>query len=294
MKSKEITRYSKNLLKGRRTVTSLICLLPVFAEIFIRFTEASAYSLLLYFCETPPVSLFTGKSTAQTAVAVTGGIIRLVSVSPLLFASAKRLCEICSESGRVTPFADVITDRRFLAKSISASMLSKAIGLFALVPAILFGITAYSLIVQESKPEITFMGVNACILSAISVCGWISVKITLSALPFMMYYFPEKNIFSLTVYTVKFMNSRKMSLLKLGLTNLAGLLAVFPYKFPEFMTSISLSISIYVKEDEYSERNRIESGTGKTYGASKISHRKKRRFTPSADEAQTAGAGDNV
>lgn len=294
MRSKEITAYSKKLLKGRRINTALICMLPVFAEIFIRFTEASVYSLLLYFGELPPRSLFTDISPAQTAIAVTGGIIRFAVVSPLLFASAKRLCEICSDNGKITSFTDIISDGHFLMHSFTASAVSKIFSAVFLAVPVFLGFTAYSLISGNKGNEITFIEVNACILTAISFFSWISLKISLSALPFLMFYFPEKNIFSLAIYTIKFMSRRKMSIIRLFVTRIPMLVVLFPRSFPEFMTALSLSISIYVKEDEYSERNNNNGRTRRNCRTSKLPYRKKRRFQASADKTQTAGAGNNL
>ena len=68
MKLRELIRYSKALLKNNRISTMIICLLPFLPEIFFRFAEATVYSLVLYFGDMPPLSLFSGENPLQIVI----------------------------------------------------------------------------------------------------------------------------------------------------------------------------------------------------------------------------------
>ena len=62
MKIRELTAFSKKLLKNKKASTMMICLLPLAAELFFRFAEAAVFSLLLYFGEMPPIALSVEKA----------------------------------------------------------------------------------------------------------------------------------------------------------------------------------------------------------------------------------------
>ena len=65
MKIRELIRFSRGLLMGRRARTMMICILPLGAELFFRFAEAAVYSMLLYFGNIEPIRLFGGSNPVQ-------------------------------------------------------------------------------------------------------------------------------------------------------------------------------------------------------------------------------------
>jgi hypothetical protein len=83
------------------------------------------------------------------------------------------------------------------------------------------------------------------------------------------------------------MRGRKSVLLRLIAVYLPQMMTIagLPYGLTKLMNAFSLSIDIFIKEDEYLEANRADSGRGKTNNAGKLPRRKKRCFKASADKA---------
>ena len=75
MKILKLLHYSNSLLRGKRTITALICFMPIAAWIFFRSAEACFYAMFLYFSEKAPMSLFDGSIPLQ--IAVTAGFTRV-------------------------------------------------------------------------------------------------------------------------------------------------------------------------------------------------------------------------
>lgn len=286
MKTRELIAYSHKLLKGRRGCTMMVCVLPVAAELFFRFAEAAVYSLLLYFGGFKPVALFSGESIVQLSVALACSALRLVTAAPLECAAALRLCEICADDRRkrFTPLTEVLLSGRHFIRSISAALLVKLISLAALVPAAFFGAAAYELINRAKTAGGVFMAVHACVLTLVSVGGWISLKISLLAVPYLLMKYPEQGIFRTVLRSVRFMRGRKSPAVKLFAVYLLPTLTVIglPLAVTGAATAFALCIDIYTKEDEYEEAN-IYSGHGKSHDPAKLPHRKKRRLKKAAD-----------
>ena len=289
MKVRELIRYTKKLLKGRRAGTMMICLLPLGAELFFRFAEAAAYSLLLYFGSIPPIKLFGGDEPLQLAVTAVSTALRWLTVAPLMYAAAYRLHGMTGErpGKHRSSFSRILMRKRTFRRSISAALWTKAIGLLALVPAIFFGVSAFGMIHEKMYADEVFITVNMLFLAAVSVIMWLSLKLSFSAVPYLLVRFPDMTAFRTMVYSTGFMSGRKRVLLRLlavympQMLTLAGL----PYGLTKFMTAYSLSIDIFIKEDEYLETNRADSGLGKARNAGKIPHRAERRVKTAADKA---------
>ncbi|MDE5834647.1 MAG: hypothetical protein K2H26_03905 [Ruminococcus sp.] len=294
MKLRELIRYSKTLLKNKRISTMIICLLPFLPEIFFRFAEVTVYSLLLYFGDMKPLSLFSGENPLQVTISVFSFILRLFTTAPLIYISAFRLCEICYDSTRksFTPVSEILINGRNFRRSLAVSLWTEFIGLIALIPAGLAGITAYYFIMNTDD---VFVIVQTIVLTIVSLFLWLNVRITLFAVPFLMAHFPHKSVFRLVFHSFKFMRGRRTDILKLFTAYSFPLLTVIsaPYFLPEMMTAFALSISIYVREDDYSERIKINCNFNKSGNTSKVPHRK-RRFTAFVDQTEASGFGNNL
>lgn len=294
MKLRELVRYSKALLKNNRIITMMICLLPILPEIFFRFTEATVYSLLLYLGDINPISLFSGENVLQVVTVVFSSVLRWLTVSPLIYVSAFRLCEICYDSRRknFTPVSEILINGRNFRRSLVLSLWTKFIGLLALIPAGIAGTAAYYFITNTDN---LFIVVQTIVLTIVSLFFWLNVRLTLLAVPFLMAHFPQKSVFRLVWYSFRFMKGRRNDILKLFMAYAfpAVTLITLPYFLPEMMTAFSLSISIYVREDDYSERIKINCKFNKSDNTSKISHRK-RRFTAFTDKTKASGFGNNL
>lgn len=292
MKIRELIRFTKKLLKGRRARTMMICILPLAAELFFRFAEAAAYSLLLYFGELDPIALFGGDNPLQLSVTVVSTVLRWIITAPLMYAAAFRLAEICEEAPlkRMTPFSRVLLNKRSLRRSLSAALWTRIAGLLALAPAVFFGITAYSLFGGSLDPRETFLAVNALVLTAASLYLWLSLKLALTAVPYLLVKLPKKTAFRTVLYSIGFMRGRKNVPLRIFAVYLPQLATVagLPYGLTKMMAAYSLSIDIFIKEDEYLEANKADGGYREPHDAAKLPRRKKRRFKAAADEAQTA------
>ena len=286
MKLWELIKYSKTLLKHNRISTILVCLMPCMPEIFFRSLEATVYSLLVYIGEMNPISLFSGENPLQVTIAIFIMILRWFTTAPLVYVSAYRLCEICYENRHnFTPLSEVLINGRNFRRSLALSLWAKFIGILALIPAGICGLTAYYFIMNTDN---LFMVVQAFVLMAVSLYFWLNVRLTLFAVPFLMAHFPQKSVFKLVWYSFRFMRGRRGGMIKLFMSYTFPLITLItaPYFLPELMTAFSLSISIYVREDDYSERIKINCKFNKSGDSAKIPYSRKRRFTAFAHKTK--------
>lgn len=286
MKLRELIKYSKTLLKHNRISTIIVCLMPFMPEIFFRSAEATIYSLLLYFGEMNPFSLFSGENPLQVTIAVFIMILRWLTTAPLIYVSAYRLCEMCYENRHnFTPLSAILINGRNFRRSLAVSLWTKLIGMLALIPAGICGITAYYFIMNT---EDLFMVVQAIVLTIASLYFWLNVRLTLFAVPFLMAHFPQKSVFKLVWYSFRFMRGRRGGMIKLFTAYAFPIITLItaPYFLPELMTAFSLSISIHVREDDYSERIKINCKFSKSGNSAKIPYRRKRRFTAFAHKTK--------
>ncbi|MDE6780743.1 MAG: hypothetical protein K2J40_04700 [Ruminococcus sp.] len=292
MKLRELIRYSKALLKNNRISTMIICLLPFLPEIFFRFAEATIYSLILYLGDVKPVYLFSGENPLQVVIAVFSSVLRWLTTAPLIYISAFRLCEICYDNRQknFTPISGVLINGRNFRRSLAVSLWTKFIGLLALVPAGISGIVSYYFIMNTDN---LFIVVQTIVLTIILLFFWLNVRITLFAVPFLMAHFPQKSVFRLILHSFKFMRGRHIDMFRLFAAYAFPVLLASPCFLPEMMTAFALSISIYVREDDYSERIKINCRFSKSGSTAKIPYRK-RRFTAFADKTEASGFGHNL
>ncbi len=253
VKVMELTGYTRRLLRGKRLRTLMICMLPLAAELFFRSAEVCVYVMLLYFGELKPLGLFTGESVIQTAAVIILTLLRLTILAPLTFACGYKLCEITGRK-RHMRLSRLLLNRHFFRRSLGALLLTRLLGLVSLVPAAFFGTTAYSLLIRAKTPGELFLTAHAMVLTAVSVGIWLSLKLSLVPVPFLMAIW-DKSVFGTVIHSIKLMRGRKKLLIKLIaiyaplMLTLVGL----PFALPELMTAISLSTDIYIKEEEYLE-----------------------------------------
>jgi hypothetical protein len=237
--------------------------MPIAAELFFRAAEACFYSMLLYFGNIRPLGLFTGSEPLQTAITAGFTIVRWTATAPLTCLSAYRLCEIAAEKTETpTPLTDVLISKGFVRRSISALIWTKALGLAAIAPAAFFGTAAYRLFTERSStPAGLFLTLHAFTLTAVSIFLWLSLKLSLAAVPYLLTRSPEKSTFRITADSIRLMHGRKMLAVRLFLAYLPAMLGIvtFPYALAGLRTSFALSIDIFIKEEEYREGTETDS-----------------------------------
>ena len=289
MKIRELIRFSRGLLMGRRARTMMICILPLGAELFFRFAEAAVYSMLLYFGNIEPIRLFGGSSPVQLGVTAASTLLRLLTTAPLMYAAAYRLYGMTSElpQKRCEAFSRILLRKCTFKRSISAALWTKAVGLLALAPAVFFGTAAYGLTGEKLSPREAFLAANALFLTGVSVILWLSLKLSFAAVPYILVRFPKMTAFRAMIFSVDFMRGRKSVLLRLWAVYLPQMLTIagLPYALTKLMTAFSLSIDIFIKEDEYLETDRAYGRRRKSHNSGKIPFGKKRRIKAAADEA---------
>ncbi len=289
MKVRELIRYTDRLLKGRRARTMLICVLPVGAELFFRCAEAAVCSLLLYFGAREPISLFGSGDPARLAVTVMSTVLRWLTAAPLMYAAVYRLYGLTAErfDKRRESFSRILLRKCTFRRSISAALWTRTAGLLVLVPAVFFGLSAFLLIHDRMFADEFFVVVNAVFLTAVSLMMWLSLKLSFAAVPYLLVRFPKLTAFRAMLYSVRLMGGRKRVFLRLIAIYLPQMLTLvlLPDAITGLMTAFSLSIDIFIKEDEYLETNRADGRDRKARNSGKIPHRRKRRIKAAADKA---------
>lgn len=294
MKVRRLIRYSDNLLKGRLMKAFLVSLMPLSAELLFRLAEAAAYSLLLYFGDMTPLGLFTGESAVQQLAALVFTLWRWLTVAPLMYAAAYWFSGL-SEGGERKSLTDIILSRSLCKKSLAALIWTKLAGVLLLVPVFLFGGAAYLLASEGAGSLSVLMTVHAFVMTVISLFLWLRAKLVMLAVPFVMVHFSEKSAFGAVRHSFRLMKGRTGTLLKLLGVYLPPMLTVIavPFLLPRLYSAAALMIDIYIKEDEYFERDKADGKVGQASRASKLSAWKKRRITAASDKAEAAGYGNN-
>lgn len=288
MRVRELIRYSEGLLRGRRLRTTLVCLMPAAAEIFFRTAEACVYVMLLYFGGAAPIALFSGENILQPLITAGFAAVRWTAAAPLSYAAAYRLCGICS--GRPdAALSDVLADGRSIRRSIAALIWTKLAGLLAVAPAVFFGITAYSLFTEGGGTFRSFMTLHAAALTVISVGIWLSVKLSMVAVPYLLAEYPQKSAFRTVLLSLRLMSGRRVIFIRLIFAYLPAMLTVIaaPFALAGLKTAFAQSIDIFIREEEYRAGDKNNCGHRKACRSAKLPTRKKRRFKAAADEAQT-------
>lgn len=297
MKTYELISYSRRRIKGNRRRILLICLLPLGAELFFRTAETALYSILLYFGEMPPTALFTGENSEHLAIAAIFAALRLFICPPLWCAAAVRMKEFTDEKGKKTSFSDMLLNGRFIRRSISAAFWTKMVSAAASIPSILLAGFAVQLVSKGADSRGLIIASNAAALSAAFAFFWLTVRASLTAVPFLLAEFPKKGGFSAVMSSLKFMRGRRKMPLLLAAAYILPMLTIvaIPFLIPELAAAFSIGISIYLKEDEYvlGEQEEFQSGRvgfyrkfGRKSHPAKLSPRKMRRIAQAAAKAE--------
>lgn len=253
MKTMELIGYSRRKIKGRRREVLFICTPPIFAEIFFRLAETAVYSLMLYFGGFTPLGLFTGESIEQLVVAVVFTFIRWIITAPLWCATAVRLLEFACDKDKKSFFSDMLLSGRFIRRSLSSFFLRKIISTVSLVPCIVSAVYTISLLSSSADSQKLFIASNTGALSVALFIFWISVKISMSSVPFLLAEYPEKSGLKAVFMSFGFMRGRKKMFVGVGLIFLIPFLTLIavPFLIPETASAYAVGISIFFKEDEY-------------------------------------------
>ena len=253
MKAWELIGYSRRCLKGKRREIFLICSLPLGAELLFRALESAIYSLLLYFGTFKPISLFTGENAQQLAVAAVFAVLRLAVCPPLWCAAAVRLREFTEGFPGRTSFQEMLLNSRFIRRSISAAFTGKLFSAAVLAPGLASAYLGVRILSYGGESQEIFVAVNALALSVVSVMMWISLKLSLTAAPWILAAYPEKGGFFAVIGAIRFMRGRRSLPVKLFLAYIFPAVTVIglPFVIPEAAAAFSQAVSIFMKEDEY-------------------------------------------
>lgn len=265
MRVSELVRYSRKLLKHKRGKVMLLCLLPFGAELAFRSAEAAVCCLVLYFGSAVPAELFTGGSPELAVCTAVCGVLRIVFCPPLLYGVIRKL--VMLSGGKTSPaMTDLLTDLRFVRRSITAELWCRAIGIAAAVPVIVSG-GAFCRIASNGGGEdalfgLLVTGAGTLLLAVL----WLSVRLSLTAVPFLTVMDVRRSTLSTALYSLRFLSGRKsllvrlMAVYALPVLSLAGL----PFFLPELMTAFTLCLSIFLLEDQNGGRIKLLriAGTG--------------------------------
>lgn len=263
MKIAELIRYSRNLLRHRRGKVLLICMLPLGGELIFRLAEAALCCIVLYFGSAEPAELFTGSSPELAVCAAVCGVLRWIICPPLVCGAVLRLVQMFSGEEE-TPLSDILTDMRFVSRSITASLWRRAAELAAFLPGAASG-AAFCRIFRSGGGEEALFGLLVTgAFTVLMVMMWLGVRIALTAVPFLTVMRVRRSAFATVVSCLRFMGGRKRCLVKLGAVYFLPLLIGLPFALPELVTAHTLCLSIFLKEDEYGGAKKLLriSGTG--------------------------------
>lgn len=261
MKTMELISYSRRKIKGKRRRVFFMCLPPICAEIFFRLAEAAVYSIMLYFGAFSPAGLFTGESIEQIVIAVVFAFIRWIISAPLWCATAVRLMEFAVDSDKKTSFTDMLLSWHFIGRSLSAFFMQKLLCTISLAPAIISGAYTLNLISSGADSRQLFIASNTGALFIVLLFFWISIKISMMSVPFLLAEYPEKSGAGAVFRSFKFMRGRKKMFVGLITVFFIPFITVIaiPFIIPEIASAYALGISIFFKEDEYAMSVQSES-----------------------------------
>ena len=265
MKTIELIGYSLKKVKGRRREVLMICLPPIIAGLFFRLAETAIYSLMLYFGLLTPAGLFIGGNIWQIVIAVIFTLMCWGISAPLWCGTAVRLLEFAGDNSEKSLFSDMLLSGRFIRRSLSSFFMCKLISMVILTPCIISGICTVSILSSSSDSGQLFIASNTGALCIAMFFCWISAKITMSAVPFLLAEYPEKSGIKAVFMSFRFMRGRKKMFVGVGILFFVPFLTVIaiPFIIPVIASAYAVGISIFFKEDEYA-------------GKINYAHRKKR------------------
>lgn len=255
MRALELFKFSRRLLRGRRISTAAVCIMPVIAELFFRFAEAAIYAMLLYFSDMKPIELFGSRNPIQLVTLISCTLMRWTATAPFTLAAAYRLTELINGTS-LTPLPALISDKSFLILSLRITLQNKLIGTLSLIPAFFFGAVGVSLLHSAHSTGEVFLTVHAFALTVLSVMIWVSVKLTLAAVPFIIADKRDMGSWRAALTALRILHGRKPVIVRTALLYLPPMLTViaFPSALTSLMTAFALCVSIGIKEEEYIRR----------------------------------------
>jgi len=257
MKTGELIRYSRGLIRGRRGRLLLICLLPVCGRLTLRAAETALLCLMLYFGGRP-AELFVSDTVLLCAAVFAA--LRCMVCAPLSYAAAHRLRETAEDEDGFTPVTELLTSSSFLRRSVAAAFLVRLTGALALIPAAASGSCAWLLLRDGAGTWELFAALHCTVLTALLLVWWIKVKTGMAAVPFLMVADSGISPLRLVIRSQRLMRGRKRVFIFLAIRYLFPALLLFP--LPEAGTAAALSVSIFLREDEYLEERRAAMITG--------------------------------
>lgn len=265
MRVSELVRYSRKLLKHRRGRVLLLCLLPFGADVAFRSAEAAMCCLVLYFGSAAPAELFSGSSPELAACSAVCGVLRIIFCPPLLYGVTRKLVMVSGDTA-APPLADMLTNLRFVRRSIAAELWCRGISIAAALPAVASG-GAFCRILLNGGGEDALFGllVTGALTAAMAVM-WLCVRLSLAAVPFLTVMEVRRSALRTALFSLRFLSGRRSLLAKLCAVYFIPLAALvgIPFLLPELMTAFNLCLSIFLMEDQYGGRSRSFriSGTG--------------------------------
>lgn len=260
MKLRKIIGYSDKLLRGQRMRLTLLCAALAGAELLFRLSEASVYGIMLYFGKLQPAELFSDRSPIKLISAAGFTIMRYAVTAPLIYAAAYRTTGICTDNRKMrdAPLSGIILSRQRFRRSIGSLLISKAVGAVLCIPAIFFGTAAVRIISDGTdSPAALFMAVHGAAMTVFSAGLWVWAKLALMCVPYIMVRNTEISSFTAARDAFRLVKGRRGSLLKIILFYAPQ--GIFIFTAPLAMTGIfsaaALCTDIFIKEDEYLERN---------------------------------------
>ncbi|MBO5164772.1 MAG: hypothetical protein J6B75_10100 [Ruminococcus sp.] len=289
MKKRELLRYSRRLVKGRRRELLLICMIPVGTELFFRTAEAALYCLMLYFGNIKPMGLFTGESAEQAVISGIFAVLRLLVIPPLWCGLAARLMMFAEGREDSPAFSDMLLSGKFIGRAITATLFGRLIAAAVLFPGILSAACGIGMLSDGADSAELIVATNLIAVGIGFVILWGAVRLSLTAVPFLLWERRELSAVRTVIYALRFMKDRRGLPLTLIFAYLPPVLTVAaaPYFIPEWAAAYAVGISIFIKEDEtVDERAYFHSGDRFAENAQKLSPRKLRRIRRIAEKAQ--------
>ena len=245
----KLIRYSGGRLAGQRIRAAFVGLLPFAAELLFRFGEAAVFGFLLYFGAVRPSELFSGNTSALLAASAACIFLRRFTSAPLMLASADWFTQVCQ--CRLSP--SFTLNGRMLGRSLAASAWSCILGAVMLLPVLFFGGSAVRLVSQDGSGFQVFMAFHAATLTAASVYFLLKVRLSLTAVPFMLVQFPQISPLKTVLKAVRFTNGRRGEILGVMLVCIVPALTVIgiPAAVMTYFSAMSTLTEIAVCEDDY-------------------------------------------
>ncbi|MDE6784397.1 MAG: hypothetical protein K2J26_03375, partial [Ruminococcus sp.] len=280
MKTRQLIRYSRQKIAGRRGEILLICLVPLGAEIFLLLGEAAVYCIMLYFGSLKPAELFTAGNIEQTIIAVLFGFARIIVMPPLWCAAAMRILEIVENRSDESAMTHMLVSWRFIGKSTAVFLVGRIISALALCFPLIFFAAAFIMLSDGGDWIELILAANTIVLGLISAAIWAGIKISLMSAPFLMAAFPEKGAWRTVFMSFRFMRGRRKMPVYIALFYFLPVITIIPvfYFIPEIAAAYATGISIFMKEDEYYVGTDFHGRLRKSGNAEKISLRKMRRI----------------